>query len=69
MSQNAKDIITKCYSYFITKWERSLLQNVSGFLLQNAIVLLQNMTVITNCDSRTGNKLMKQTTNKAVTIA
>ena len=27
-----------------------LLQNASGFLLQNAAVLLQNTTVITNCD-------------------
>ena len=37
------DIITKCDSYFITKRYRSLLQNASGFLLQNA-------TVITKCD-------------------
>ena len=36
------DIITKC--------DRSLLQNVLGFLLQNAVVLLQNATVITKCD-------------------
>ena len=27
-----------------------LLQNASGFLLQNAAVLLQSTTVITNCD-------------------
>ena len=27
-----------------------LLQNASGFLLQNATVLLQNATVITKCD-------------------
>ena len=27
-----------------------LSQNASGFLLQNAIFLLQNVTVITNCD-------------------
>ena len=40
--QNATDIVTKC--------EKSLLQNVSGFLLQNATVLLQNATVITNSD-------------------
>ena len=40
--QNATDIITKC--------DRSLLQNVSGFLLQNATVLLQNATVIAKCD-------------------
>ena len=42
--QNATDIITKCNSYFITKCNRRLLQNAPGFLLQNA-------TVITNCDS------------------
>ena len=41
--QNATDIITKYDSYFITKCDRSLLQNASGLLLQNA-------TVITNCD-------------------
>ena len=43
--QNTTDIITKYNSYFITKCKRSLLQNASGFLLQNATVLLQNMTV------------------------
>ena len=48
--QNATDITTKCVSYLITKCDRSLLQNASGFLLQNATVLLQNGTVITNCD-------------------
>ena len=40
--QNATDIITLCESYFVTKSDRSLFQNVSGFLLQNA-------TFITNC--------------------
>ena len=40
--QNAIDFITKC--------DRSLLQNDSGFLLQNATILLQNATVITYCD-------------------
>ena len=29
--QNATSIISKCDSYFITKWDRSLLQNASGF--------------------------------------
>ena len=48
--QNATDAITKCDSYFVTKRDRSLLQNASGFLLQNATVLLQNATVITKCD-------------------
>ena len=31
--QNATDVITKWDSYFITKYDRSLLQNASGFLL------------------------------------
>ena len=35
---------------FITKCKRNLLQNASGFLLQNVAVLLQNATVISNCD-------------------
>ena len=61
--QNATDIITKCNSYFITKCDRSLLQNASGFfitecnsfikkyeLLQNVTILLQNGTVITKSD-------------------
>ena len=48
--QNAKDVITKYDSYFITKRDRSLLQNDAGFLLQNATVLLQNAAVITKCD-------------------
>ena len=41
--QNATDVITKCDRYFITKRDRNLLQNTSGYLLQNA-------TVITKCD-------------------
>ena len=40
--QNATNIITKCGSYFITKCDKSL--------LQDATVLLQITTVITNCD-------------------
>ena len=47
---SATDIITKCDSYFITNSDRSLFQNASGFLLRNAIVLLQNVTVITKGD-------------------
>ena len=35
---------------FITKCDKSLLQNTTGFLLQNATALLQNATVIKNCD-------------------
>ena len=55
--QNAIDVVTKWDGYFITKCDRSLLQNASGFSLQNATVLLQNktillqnVTVITKCD-------------------
>ena len=47
--QNATDIIPKNESYFITKCDRSLLQNASGFSLQHATVLLQNATVIAKC--------------------
>ena len=43
--QNVTVNITKYDSYFITKCNRSLLQNTSGFLLQNATVLLQNETL------------------------
>ena len=49
--QNAKDIVTKCDSYFIRKCDKSLLENASGFSLENAIVLLQFASVITKCDS------------------
>ena len=49
--QNATEVITKCDSYFITKYDRNLLQNALGFLLQDVTVLLQNATFITNCDS------------------
>ena len=39
--QNEADIIAKCDSNFPTKSDRSLLQNASGFLLQNKTVLSQ----------------------------
>ena len=32
--QNATDAITKCNGYFTTKWDKSLLQNASAFLLK-----------------------------------
>ena len=62
--QNATDVITKCDSYLIKNCDRSWLQNASGFLLQNAtilllelpqiaMILLQNATFITNCNSIT----------------
>ena len=37
-----RHIITKCDSYFITK--------CNEILLQNMMVLLQNATVVTKCD-------------------
>ena len=55
--QNATDIITKCDSYFITKRNRSLLQNTSVFyykmrqLYDKIRQLLQNVTFITNRES------------------
>ena len=45
--QNAIDIITECDNYFITKYDKSLLQNASDSLLQNATVLLPITTAIT----------------------
>ena len=56
--QNAIDVITKWDSYFITKGDRSLLENVLEFLfqnsttlIQNATILLQNAKVITKCNA------------------
>ena len=49
--QNATDINTKCNSYFITKCNRSLLETASGFLLQNATVITNCDDFITKCDS------------------
>ena len=37
---NVTDIITKCDSNFNKKCDKRLLQNASGFLFQNATVLL-----------------------------
>ena len=51
LQQNATDIITKLDNHFITKCDKSLTQNASSFLLQNATVLLQNALVITKCGS------------------
>ena len=47
--QNAADIITQCDSYFKTKFDRSLLQNASGNLLQMQHFFLQIVAVITKC--------------------
>ena len=41
----------KMRQIFLQNATAILLQIASGFLLQNATVLLQNATVITNCDS------------------
>ena len=48
--QNTIDIITKCDSYFIIECDRRLLQNASGFSLQNATVITNYDDFITNCD-------------------
>ena len=50
LSQNATDVITKCNSYFVTKWDKVYYKMCQIFLLQNVIVLLQNATVNTKCD-------------------
>ena len=47
--QNETFIVSKCVTYFIKNWDKTLLQNRSDFLLQNAIVLLQYVTVIIKC--------------------
>ena len=49
--RNVTDVITKCDSYFITKPDRSLLQNASGSLLQNPTVITKCDDFITKCDS------------------
>ena len=46
---NATDIITKCDSCFIAKFNTSLLKNALNFILKSTTVLLQNETVITKC--------------------
>ena len=43
-------LLQNATAFFITKCDRSLLQNASGFLLKNATVLLENATVLTKCD-------------------
>ena len=54
--QNATDIITKCDCYFITKCAEVYYKILQVFyykmrqLLQNATILLQNLTVFTKCD-------------------
>ena len=40
-----------CFLYFIAKCDRSLLQNTSGFLLQNGTVTLNCDDFVTKCDS------------------
>ena len=46
--QNSIDIIAKCDSYFITKCDKSLLQNELCFLLQNVTVLLKSRQLLRN---------------------
>ena len=47
--QNATDIILKCNRCFITKCDRSLLQNVPGFLLQDSTVIRNCEDFVTKC--------------------
>ena len=54
MVPDMTDIATKRDSYFISKCDKILLQNTSGFLIEHATVLLQDVTLITKC-----NKLAK----------
>ena len=67
--QNATDIITKCVSYFITKCDRSLLQNASGFLLQNATVITNCNDFITKCDSYYKMRRLLQTATVHTTLS
>ena len=48
--QTAIDIFVKINTYFITKPDRYLLENASGYLLLNATVLLQNAAGFSKCD-------------------
>ena len=46
-----KYIITKCDGYFITKYDRSLLQNGAGFNYKMQQFYWKNATIITKCDN------------------
>lgn len=45
------DTITNRDSYFIAKCDKNILQNVSGFLLQNATVIKKCDDFIVKCES------------------
>ena len=47
--QNATDIIIKYDSYFITNYDKSLLQNAPKFFITKCDIFLQNTQVITKC--------------------
>ena len=49
--QNASDVITKCYSYFITKYAISGFSLENATVITNALILLQNATFFTKCVS------------------
>ena len=64
--QNATDIITKCDSYFITKYGKKVYYKMHQVfyykmrqLLQIATILLQNAMLITNCNSARRAALIK----------
>ena len=52
----------------LLKCDKNLLQNASGFLLQNATVLLQKATFITNCDSTCSIKVVTRYQGKQVSL-
>ena len=49
--QNATDVITKCDSYFITKYAISGFSLENATVITNALILLQNATFFTKCVS------------------
>ena len=49
--QNATDVITKCDSYFITKYAISGFSLENATVITNALILLQNATSFTKCVS------------------
>ena len=48
--QNVTDIITEYGSYFVTKYDQSLSQNASDFLLPSATCITKRYNFITTCD-------------------
>ena len=51
LSENAAGIIIKCDSYFITKCNRSLLQNASGLFIRKCDSCFTKGVAFTNCNN------------------